>query len=91
MKPIQILLISLLLLSTNTFSQKEKDKSKVSLKFRNIGPAFASGRVSDFAVNPNNHSEYYVAFAAGNIWKTINNGTTFTPVFYKKGSYSIGC
>ena len=93
MKPIQIFLISLLLLTTNVFSQDKdkKDKSKVSLKFRNIGPAFASGRVADFAVNPNNHSEYYVAFAAGHIWKTINNGTTFTPIFDKKGSYSIGC
>lgn len=61
------------------------------LKFRSIGPAFASGRISDFAVNPENHSEYYVAVASGNIWKTENNGTTFKPVFEKYGAYSIGC
>ena len=50
-----------------------------------------SGRVSDFAVNPNNHSEYYVSFAAGHIWKTENNGTTFMPIFDNQKVYSIGC
>jgi len=96
MKTFQLILISFLFITLNTFSQddekdKKKDKSKVSLKFRNIGPAFASGRVADFAVNPNNKSEYYVAFAGGHIWKTTNNGTTFKPIFDKQGSYSIGC
>ena len=61
------------------------------IKFRGIGPAFTSGRIADFAVNPNNHSEYYVAVASGNIWKTVNNGTTYTPVFDTYGSYSVGC
>ncbi|MRT91373.1 glycosyl hydrolase [Ancylomarina sp. 16SWW S1-10-2] len=60
------------------------------LKFRGIGPATTSGRIADFAVNPNNHSEYYVAVASGNIFKTTNNGTTWKPVFDKYGSYSIG-
>ncbi|PCH67506.1 MAG: glycosyl hydrolase [Bacteroidales bacterium] len=60
------------------------------LKFRSIGPATTSGRIADFAVNPNNHSEYYVGIASGNIFKTINNGTTWKPVFDKYGSYSIG-
>ena len=95
MKKSAFLLIAFLLLSINSFSQEKdkdkKDNSKVSLKFRNIGPAFASGRVSDFAVNPKNHNEYYVSFAGGHIWKTTNNGTTFKPIFDKQGSYSIGC
>ena len=67
-------------LSSKTFS---------GLRFRSIGPAFSSGRIADFAVNPNNHSEYYVGVASGNAWKTTNSGTTFTPVFDKYGSYSI--
>ncbi len=61
------------------------------LKFRSIGPAFSSGRVVDIAVNPKDHSEYYIAVASGNIWKTSNNGITFEPVFEKYGAYSIGC
>ncbi len=61
------------------------------LKFRSIGPAFCSGRIADFAVNPKNHSEWYVAVASGHVWKTVNNGTTFEPIFDNYGSYSIGC
>ncbi len=61
------------------------------LKFRGIGPAFTSGRIADFAVNPCNTSEYYVAAASGGIWKTENSGTTFSPTFDKYGAYSIGC
>jgi photosystem II stability/assembly factor-like uncharacterized protein len=61
------------------------------LKWRSIGPAYASGRIADIAVNPENHSEWYVAVASGNIWKTVNNGTTFEPIFDKYGAYAIGC
>lgn len=60
------------------------------LKFRSIGPAWASGRIADFAVNPANPKEYYVGVASGHVWKTENNGTTWKPVFDKYGAYSIG-
>ncbi|HCY41091.1 MAG TPA: glycosyl hydrolase [Prolixibacteraceae bacterium] len=81
---------------------KSKEKEKVKgdtiittslvdgLKFRNIGPAWCSGRIGDLAVNPKNPKEYYVAVASGNVWKTVNGGTTFDPVFDKYGAYSIG-
>ncbi len=68
------------LLKSSTFS---------ALKFRSIGPAYASGRISDIEVNPNNFSEYYIAAAAGNVWKTTNNGITFFPIFENYGAYSI--
>jgi photosystem II stability/assembly factor-like uncharacterized protein len=60
------------------------------LKFRLIGPAVASGRVMSLAVNPKNKFEYYVGVASGGVWKTVNHGTTWTPVFDGEGSYSIG-
>ena len=84
----------------NAFKDAVKDSLKketglsstfAGLSFRSIGPAWASGRISDFAVNPENHSEIYVGVSAGNIWKTTNNGTTWTPVFDKYGAYAIGC
>ena len=59
-------------------------------KFRSIGPAVASGRVMSIAVNPKNKFEYYVGVASGGVWKTINDGTTWTPVFDDQGSFSIG-
>jgi photosystem II stability/assembly factor-like uncharacterized protein len=65
-------------------------ESFTGLQFRSIGPASASGRVIAFAVNPRNHAEYYVGVASGGVWKTVNDGTTWTPVFDGEGSYSIG-
>ena len=62
-----------------------------SLKFRSIGPAMISGRIIDLAINPDNFSEYYVAVASGGVFKTVNSGITFTPVFDSQKSYSIGC
>src|SRR2546425_2076961 len=60
------------------------------LRFRSIGPAFTSGRVIGFAVDPNNAAKYFVASASGGVWRTANNGNTWTPVFDREGSYSIG-
>ncbi len=59
------------------------------LKFRSLGPAFTSGRVIGFAVEPNNPSHFSVASASGGVWKTVNDGTTWPPVFDREGSYSI--
>ncbi len=60
------------------------------LRFRAIGPAAPSGRVDDFAVFEKNPVVYYVASATGGVWKTVNNGTTFTPVFDTQSVSSIG-
>ncbi len=94
---INISLILSVLLSVVIFAQDEDKKDSTlaevvsGLKWRSIGPAFTSGRIADFAVNPQNHAEYYVAVASGHIWKTINDGITFEPVFDNYGAYSIGC
>jgi photosystem II stability/assembly factor-like uncharacterized protein len=60
------------------------------LRFRAIGPALLSGRISDLAVHPRDKKVWYVATASGGLWKTTNAGTTFTPVFDDQPSYSIG-
>ncbi|MEK9135756.1 MAG: glycosyl hydrolase, partial [Bacteroidota bacterium] len=92
-----LFLVSLPCLAQDKVSDESKSKDPLStetfkgLKFRSIGPALTSGRVVDFAVNPNDRSQYYVASASGGVWKTINSGTTWEPVFDNEGSYSIGC
>src|SRR5215213_4971022 len=58
--------------------------------FRSLGPSLTTGRISDVAVDPKNPSVWYVAAAAGNLWKTENRGNTWTPVFEQYGSYSLG-
>jgi photosystem II stability/assembly factor-like uncharacterized protein len=60
------------------------------LRLRSIGPAFTSGRISGFAIDPNNPTRYYVAVASGGVWKTTNAGVTWTPIFDNEASYSIG-
>ncbi|MFZ0808477.1 MAG: glycosyl hydrolase, partial [Candidatus Sulfotelmatobacter sp.] len=60
------------------------------LKFRSIGPGAESGRVMSIAVNPKNKFEYYVGVASGGVWRTVNDGTTWAPVFEDQASYSIG-
>lgn len=73
-----------------TQSDTLKSSTFSGLKWRSIGPAFTSGRVSTIAVNPHNPSEYYIGAGSGHIWKTVNNGTTFTPIFENYGAYAIG-
>lgn len=57
---------------------------------RNIGPGGMSGRVTAFAVDPRNENVFYVGSASGGLWKTVNAGTTFSPLFDDQPVASIG-
>ncbi|MBA3646367.1 MAG: hypothetical protein H0W63_09335, partial [Gemmatimonadaceae bacterium] len=59
-------------------------------RWRSIGPAVMGGRVTDIEAVPNNPKIFYVATATGGIWKTINAGTMFFPVFDKERAISMG-
>lgn len=79
-------------------SKKEEPKDTLfnssmfsSLKFRNIGPAFMSGRIADIAIHPDDDNTWYVAVGSGGVWKTTNAGVTFKPIFDSQPVYSIGC
>ncbi len=52
-----------------------------SLTWRSIGPANMMGRITDVEGIPSPSRTFFVAAAAGGIWKTTNSGTTFRPVF----------
>jgi photosystem II stability/assembly factor-like uncharacterized protein len=73
---------------------KRKELEEKSLlknvKFRNVGPTIMSGRVVDVDVNPDNPTQFYVAYASGGLWYTNNNGHSFTPVFDKEDVITIG-
>jgi len=60
------------------------------IPFKNIGPTIFSGRVTDLEVNPDDPSIFYVAYASGGLWKTVNNGATFTPIFDNEAVMTIG-
>lgn len=61
-----------------------------NLEFKNIGPSIMSGRVTDLAVNHDDPSEFYVAYASGGVWHTNNNGTTFTPILDSSPTQNVG-
>ena len=100
MKRLLIILLAFLLFnpidanSQRKRNQKENTETeKVSLnafKFRNIGPAFLSGRISDIAIHPNNENIWYITAGSGGVWMTDNAGTTWNPIFDNETSYSIG-
>src|SRR4030095_17237316 len=54
--------------------QQRKDLEKRSvlndISFRNIGPVSMSGRVCDIEANPDDPTEFYVAYASGGLWYT---------------------
>ncbi len=60
------------------------------LELRSIGPAVTSGRIIDIAVPAGLRNTWYVA-TVGGVWKTVNSGTSWTPVFDGEGAFSIGC
>lgn len=74
--------------------EKKQSLSRSSLAnhvaFRNIGPTIMSGRVVDVEVNPADPTEFYVAYASGGLWHTMNNGQSFKPIFDSEHTLTIG-
>jgi len=74
--------------------QQKKHLDSVSLvkniPFENIGPTVMSGRVADIDINPTDPTEFYVGYAAGGLWYTNNNGTSFIPVMDNAPTQNIG-
>jgi photosystem II stability/assembly factor-like uncharacterized protein len=61
-----------------------------TIHFREIGPTAQGGRYVEFAVVESNPRIFYAATATGGLWKTVNNGISFTPVFDYQPDYAIG-
>ena len=60
------------------------------LRWRNLGPANMSGRVSDIEAVEANPAIVYVGSASGGVWKSVNAGTTWTPIFTSYPVAAIG-
>src|SRR5437867_3301922 len=61
-----------------------------NLKFRNLGPSVAGGRVAAVVGVPGDRNVYYVGAAAGGVWKTIDGGDSWEAVFKDQPTSSIG-
>src|SRR5437762_4415465 len=80
-----------LLAAASAAAQTLTSPAVQGLELRNVGGTLSSGRIADIAVDPRNQSVWYVATAAGGLWKTTNRGLTWRPIFDQYGSYSLGC
>ena len=80
-----------LLLAQQASTPKLTADTVREITLRNIPGTFTSGRIADVAIDPGNRNIWYVATASGGLWKTVNRGVTFQPIFDDGGSYSLGC
>ena len=79
-----------LLFSGFVSGQTRQEQLIKDMRWRNIGPANMSGRISDIEALDDDFTTVLIASASGGVWKSTNAGTTFDPIFDKYGSASIG-
>lgn len=71
-------------------SKSTFEKAFERLEWRSIGPANMGGRTADIEGVPENPSVVYVATASGGLFKTVNGGVTWKPIFERQSTISIG-
>ncbi|MEZ4779391.1 MAG: hypothetical protein R2786_08450 [Flavobacteriaceae bacterium] len=84
MKNILIAALTLAFFISDGFSQEIILKGKElfgDLQARQIGPALMSGRINDIEMHPTNSRIIYIGAAGGGVWKSIDGGATFSPIF----------
>ncbi|MCH2463391.1 MAG: glycosyl hydrolase, partial [Gemmatimonadetes bacterium] len=93
MKVIHILLLTTVLGAVSVAdarAQADLETTVSHLQFRSIGPARMGGRIADLAVVEAKPQVFYVGTASGGVWKTVNHGTSWTPLFDEQPNGSIG-
>ncbi|MGD2245209.1 MAG: hypothetical protein PVI11_01550 [Candidatus Aminicenantes bacterium] len=61
-----------------------------NLKWRRVGPMFQGGRIESIACPAGSDSTIFVGVGSGNVWKTVNNGMTWKPIFENESTFAIG-
>src|SRR5438093_7949652 len=85
-----IIFISTALLAIVTAQTPNPDVLLKEFTWRPIGPVNMGGRVDDIEAVQSNPSVIYVGAATSGVWKSENNGTTWTAVFDAQPNLSIG-
>ncbi len=85
-----VMLPLFLVVTSDIFGQQLSQDFLKHFNYRSIGPTRQGGRIVDFAVPVQESYTFYVATATGGLWKTINNGQSYKPVFDNENVISIG-
>ena len=92
LKGILISILSIIVIisftSANLEAQELSKEQLSQLKFRHIGPI--GNRVISAAGIPGDPLIYYVGAASGGIWKTVDGGLNWRPIFDDKPVHAIG-
>ena len=86
---LRYLVLILVLISFDAYSQIDLEKFD-ALEFRCIGPAGMSGRITAIDAVERNSNIIYIGSASGGVWKSMNGGTTWDPIFDDQKTLSIG-
>ncbi len=71
-------------------AQSSEEALLREFRWRSIGPANMSGRIVDLEALDSDYRNVIVASASGGVWKSVNAGTTWKPIFDGTGVASIG-
>ncbi|MCR4375574.1 MAG: hypothetical protein NUW22_12065 [Acidobacteria bacterium] len=77
-------------IGVSSFGQPALDSALADYRWRSIGPGSIGGRITDVEALETDFRQAVVASASGGVWKTQNAGTTWTPIFDRYASASIG-
>src|SRR5438270_4068924 len=74
---------------SSVFAQQYDASALASLRWRSLGPP-RGGRVNGVSGVPGRPDTFYFGSVGGGVWKTVNSGRTWTPVFDSQSIASIG-
>ena len=89
-KSIFLLVFSLSLFFSAVSVAADENDGMSALVPRSIGPANMSGRLTAIAVSPQDPNIIYLGSATGGLWKTVNGGISWLPIFDREKTSSIG-
>ncbi len=90
MSVLRVLAVVSVCLAAKVAAQSPDSATLASFKWRSIGPVNMAGRITDVEGDPKNPKTFYIAGAAGGIWKTVNAGTTWQPIWDHAPIASMG-